>query len=415
VRHSAKYVLLALLLTFLLWRGVVPAMQSLDTDFPNYFISSRLVLEGRFDRVYDDPWFQEQVYSFGIQELGKFSPYPPATAFIMLPIASLQPLTALRVWTIINIGVLVGLILMLSTFLKKDLVWSTLIILLSGHALVNNFRFGQFYLILTLLSLWSLTLWHTERKALSGVMMGIGASLKYFPIVFLPLCMIRKEWKIIGSFLATTVVLILLSIVVIGIEPYRQFVASALVPHLSGNIQNRFSMNFQSWNSLLARIMLFDSHLNPQPMFPSEFGYTLSLMAIYASVVAFLAQGLRSAAALEGDRPLKVQFALLCMAGILLFPASATYHYLLLCLPVSILLSFRAGSWNIEQKAMLAIYICIGFIPYSLLRRYDGRGLLTFVAYPRLFLTSLLFAFALLDVRRSKPNQSFLDHKVHTA
>jgi hypothetical protein len=408
VKQLATYSLLALLTVNLVWRGLIPAMTTLDTDFPNYYVGARLALEGRFERSYDDSWFQEQIRSYGIEEMGKFSPYPPITAFIMMPLASLQPLNALRVWTIINVAVLLSLIVLLSRAVNKSWLWSTLMILLSGHALVNNFRFGQFYLILTLLTLWSLTLWQRDRRWSSGVLMGIGAAIKYFPFVFLPLCMIRKEWRIAYWIVGTVIVLITLSIAVLGFEPYRHFIEGVLIPHLSGNIQNRFSMNFQSWNSLLARLLIFDSTLNPNPVFNSPLGYSLGLLAVYCAVVTLLVIGLRRTAQTWGSSALSVEFSLLCIGGIVLFPASATYHFLLLSIPISILLALGEKSWSIEQKILVALYACIGFIPYSLLRVFDGNGLLTLFAYPRLILTTMILVVALLFVARSREFQS--DH-----
>jgi hypothetical protein len=415
VRQLAKYSLLALLTVHLVWRGIMPALISLDTDFPNYYVGARLALEGRLERSYDDNWFQEQIRAFGIEEMGKFAPYPPITAFIMMPLASLQPLNALRAWTLINLGVLLCLIVLLSKTLNKGWLWCALMILLSGHALVNNFRFGQFYLILTLLTLWSLTFWKRDRRLFSGVLMGIGATIKYFPIVFLPLCLIRKEWRIILSFLGTMIALILVSIAVLGIEPYRRFIEAVLLPHLSGNIQNRFSMNFQSWNSLLARLLLFDSTLNPNPVFNSPLGYSLGLLAVYTAVVTLLVIGLRKTAQTWGNNALSVEFSLLCVGGIVLFPASATYHFLLLSVPISILLALGEKTWSIEQKILVALYACIGFIPYSLLTVFDGNGLLTLFAYPRLILTTMILVVALLIVARPKGFQSDYLERVQIA
>jgi hypothetical protein len=415
VIQFAKYSFLALLTAHLVWRGLVPAFTAVDTDFPNYYVASQLALEGQFDRVYDDVWFQEQIRSAGMASMGKFSPYPPITAFVMMPLAWLGPLNALRAWTVINIGVLICSIMLLSQMLKKDWLWSALMLLLSGHALVNNFRFGQFYLILSLLTLWSFSLWQRDRKVASGVLMGIGAALKYFPILFLPLLMFRKEWKIAAGMVGTIIALSIVSIVVLGLEPHRRFIEATLVPHLQGNIQNRFSMNFQSWNSLFARLMIFDSTLNPQPVLNSPIWYAFGLVASYTSVVTLLVLGMKRAAQIWKDRALNVQFALLCIGGIVLFPASATYHFLLLSVPVSILLALGKKTWSIEQKIILGLYVCIGFIPYSLLREFDGKGLLTLLAYPRLLMTTMIFAATLLFVERSKALQTGHHEQVQIA
>ena len=86
-----------------------------------------------------------------------------------------------------------------------------------------------------------------------------------------------------------------------------------------------------------------------------------------------------------------MDFALLGIGGILLFPASATYHFLLLSVPVAVLLASVDKEWSHEQGILVALYALIGFIPYSLIRQFDGQGLMTFIAYPRLFLMLAMF------------------------
>ncbi len=392
------------MVSLLVWRGLIPAFTVLDTDFPNYYVSARLALKGNFDRVYDDAWFQDQIQSLGINQMGKFSPFPPISAFVVMPLVWLGPLNALRAWSVINIAVLFCLTALLSKMLKKDWLWCSLVLLLSGHALINNFRFGQFYLILTFMTLCSLFLWQRDRRWLSGALAGIGAAVKYFPIIMLPLLISRREWRIVLSLFLTLLLLFVGSAALLGVQPYLHFASGVLLPHLSGNIQDQFSPSFQSWNSLFRRLLIFDPVLNPNPLFNSSAAYSASLGAVYLAVLSLLAFGVRRATLRWKDNSLNVEFALLCIGGILLFPASATYHFLLLSLPISILLALGKASWCMEQKVLVGLYVCIGFIPYSSFKVFDGKGFLTLLAYPRLFLCSMIFAVAVAFVARFDPD-----------
>src|SRR5689334_21293702 len=97
------------------WFGIVPAWSALDTDFPNYYTSARLVVEGRdISRIYEADWFQSRIYAEGIDRQGIFSPLPPVTALLMVPVAFLAPLPALRAWTVVNLLLLAANVILLA-------------------------------------------------------------------------------------------------------------------------------------------------------------------------------------------------------------------------------------------------------------------------------------------------------------
>ncbi|MGE5499988.1 MAG: hypothetical protein ACM3Q2_18080, partial [Syntrophothermus sp.] len=127
------------LVLFQIRYGIIPAWNSVNSDFPNYYTSSRLLLDGKnVSNIYDDTWFQKNISSYGITERGKFSPFPPADAFIMMPVAYAEPLAAKRaclIFNIILIAVTAGLIKNITGLSRP---FSFIIILLSGAALSNN-------------------------------------------------------------------------------------------------------------------------------------------------------------------------------------------------------------------------------------------------------------------------------------
>jgi hypothetical protein len=81
-----------------------PARMQMQSDFPNYYTSAKLVsTQANLDSLYNNRWFNEQIKKQGMEMEGKFSPFTPPTAFVMLPFVSLDPLTAKRTWMIVNI------------------------------------------------------------------------------------------------------------------------------------------------------------------------------------------------------------------------------------------------------------------------------------------------------------------------
>lgn len=70
-----------------------------------------------------------------------------------------------------------------------------------------------------------------------------------------------------------------------------------------------------------------------------------------------------------------------------LFPASATYHFILLAVPVSLLISSRVLGQRISFT-VIALYGLIGFIPYRFFFHLGSSWLP--LAYPRLWLITAL-------------------------
>lgn len=391
MRPVSRLVLLLISGCTLLWFGIVPAWTRIDTDFPNYYTSARLVVEGRdVSMLYDTAWFQTQIYRQGIDRLGIFAPLPPVTALIMVPIALLRPLPALRAWTVVNVILLFSNIVLLSRCTRRDWPYCALLFLGSGIALINDFRFGQCYLLVTLLIMAGYLLQRNSYAGGSGIAFGSAAALKYFPLAFLPMLALRKEWKLFFSLILTMAAIYAVSVSILGTEVHRRFL-TLLPGHLEGNILNPYGAGLQSLNSLLRRFFVFDALWNPSPIVDWQSGYFLAKYSLYLLVLLLTIRGYRGAAMAFGAGALPVQFALFNVAALLLLPASATYHFLLLVFPVALLLGAGSSPWRTEQKILVALFILISWIPYRLFRPFDGRGIMTFAAYPRLGLMIAIF------------------------
>jgi hypothetical protein len=396
-RWFVRFIIFPGLLAFFLYSGLLPALTRLDSDFPNYYTASRLVLQGSdVSRLYDDRWFQERMQESGIQQPGKFSPFPPPTALSFLPLALVQPLTALRIMTILNCGLLVASIYLLARCFNITALSSSIFIFASGIGLSNCFRLGQLYVVLSFTILLGYYFYRNNRPLLAGACFGIFIPIKYFPIVFLVYFALLKEWRLIGVALSVAFVECAISIGALGWKVHEVFLTSVLGQHLLSNFtqQNSFSSTFQSWDSLLRRLFLFDPVLNPVPVLDSAQAYIALKIVIISSLTAICIMTIKKINRGQPEtKPLI--FALLGLFALLLAPGTGTYHYIMLWTPMAILLMHFIKETRLKLfYVTLMLYIMIGFLPYGLLHGFEGKGLLSTLSYPRLYLTLALFLIA---------------------
>jgi hypothetical protein len=395
--RSIAIALFAALVAFVAARGLVPAMSKIDSDFPGYFTAAKIVAEGGpVERLYDDAWFQQQMrrYDFGSQRFGKFSPFPPPTALLLLPLTRMEPLNALRVVTAASVLCLAGSIFLLAGILSLTWVESTVFILLSGYAVINTLRFGQPYIAVSLSCIAGYYAYLKDRPVLAGMCFGLFLPIKYFPVVILVYFAFRKDWKVVlgGGLVVSLIALV--SVGALGWKIHEIFLSSVFGNHLVGVLseQDPFTASFQSFDSLFRRLFVYDAALNPRPWFVFPALHTIGVLVVKASIMlAALAtliklarSGIAAAAA--------PSIGILGILTLLEAPATATYHFVLLWLPVGLLVQyFLCERDPASGYFILGTYALIGFFTYGHTQPFDGRGGLTVLAYPRLFLLLTLF------------------------
>ncbi len=385
-------ILLIVLCLFHLRYGVIPAWSNLNSDFPNYYTSSKLLLEGKdLSKIYDDKWFQQRINEYGIDEIGKFSPFPPPTVFVIIPEALLNPLTAKRIYLLINIFVLIITALLFKKISNFSFIISLNFILLSGAALINNLLLGQFYLILLLLITLGYYYVKSEKEMMSGTFLGIGAAIKYFPLIFIPTLLMKKKNKTAVVLLLTIFSINLIALFFFGMNVYFEFINKVFISHLNGELSNqsKYAVQFQSWNSFLNNLFIYNSIENPTPLVSSPLLFTVAKIFIY---LFFITITTCTMIKIRNDKDfISKGISLSCIIVFVLSPASASYHLLLLSLPVLLLIdnSFNEMKQN-YSLIFLTLYVVTGFIPFVMNKiNIDSSGLFFF--YYRLWLMVLFF------------------------
>ncbi len=371
----------------------MPSWNHVHHDFPNYLVSAQMVVQGEdLTLLYDDAWFNQRIKEAGIEEEGKFTPFPPITSFLMTPLAMLNPIHAKRIWVAVNLGLLILHLVLIRKLANTTWIRSAVIIFLLGAGMANNFLNGQVYLLISTLVF--LAYWHYQRKSFgwAGILLAFAAIIKYLPIIFLAVLLIARNWRLVTAATLTLVALALLQLFYFGIDLNLQYLG-ILQAHLGGEIsgQHGFLYQFQSWNSLFSRLFVFDESLNPQPLLNAPWLKSVLLAVIYSCMLWTFYKLWR----LFGKENIEVILALVGIGVITLLPASATYHCILLLFPITLLIGHGKALEGKLGLFWLTSYGAMGFIPYGL---FWNEAFPTVFLYPRLWLLILFFVLSLVIV-----------------
>jgi hypothetical protein len=382
--------------------GILPAWDKINSDFPNYYTASRLVTEGKdISKIYNDAWFAQQIKNYGIDEPGKFSPFPPPTIFVLVPFASFDSITAKRLFIILNIILLLGTAYIFKKISTLNYINCLNIILISGAGVINNFLLGQMYLLL----LFSIALgyFYLNRNDIkTGVLWGMGAAIKYFPIIYIPILLIKKQWKGLLSLIITIIIINLITLVITGYDIYREFINSVLFNHINGELssQSKYAVQFQSWNSLLRNLFIEDPIENKMPLFNSPGTFIAARVLIYLIFIGatvYIVYRIR-----HGKNFLAFATIILTLLALVLSPASATYHLLLLSFPLILLLFETLGQKKIFYSiCFISVYILIGYLPFVINNVHFLKENLLFGFY-RLWLLVIFFIAAARFILNSR-------------
>lgn len=408
--HAWKGLLLVGLVVYVLVKDVMPALMAVTSDFPTYITSAKIVRDGQdATRLYDGPWFREQMQHHGIRIPDKnivFGPYPPPTALLLVPLAGLQPLTALRVVIALDVLSLIGSTLLLSGIFAWPLVDSALFILLSGHALHTGLAYGHPYILISTVCLLGYYLYLKRRPWLAGLCLGIFVPVKYWPVSILAGFGLHRQWRVVLGGGVGTAAVVLLSIAVLGWEVHHFFLADVVLGHLSGHLSSSalaaHSPQAQSFDMMFAQLFILDPEQNPHPLW--ALGTQTRALALVSTKVLLVLAAAWALVKLVRDTAataLAPTIGILAVLTLLLAPGSGTYTCALLWLPVALLIDyFRSERDRVYAYLIFGIYALIGFIPYGHTNPFDGRGGLTVLAYPRLFLLLAMFVVSIYGVIR---------------
>lgn len=385
----APFVALALVLVQLpvLSRTALDPNQS---DFANYFVPAFVLARGGdLGALYQADVFAEATSVAGLRSLGSFVPHPPPNALWLLPFAHLSPTAAKGLWTLILIAALgVSIWMLRRLWPEVSPSLAALLVLAPALSIRNSLAFGQPYLLLGALLIAGALALRSSHAFSGGLLLGLGAGFKPYALPVGLLFLHPARLRSLAGFVwgAATPVVVLLGLA--GAGPFLEFASKVLPWMMRGEIQDPFAVGWGSVGALANRLFRYEPDLNPAPWadLPSVARF------IGASVPgALLALGVWCGVRALKERRTQEAVSVVVAFALAASPFVASYHLVLLALPVAAVASRLSG--RVLMLWLLA-WAALGSPLLNLFRSLDG--LLTPLAYARFF---ALLAFALMLAR----------------
>jgi hypothetical protein len=355
----------------------------ISTDFPNYYIGA--VAARHHDSLrdlYDWTWFARQMDRAGIEnQLGGYVPQSPATMLPIIPVGGFPPLTAKRIWLVLNLILLVAAIVILTR--TTGVRWEYLIILmLCGYrSLMTNFIYGQYYIFLLFLLTLTLHLFARKRDGLSGFLCGAAFAMKLYSGPLLIYFAARRAWASVLGMAAGTLCVGGIALLLFGWRDIGFYLTHVLPRTLEGNSVDPYNLLTTTPNMLLHRFFLREAALNPHPVLELPWLFFFMRTATQLGPMVFAALGV----VWKADPDRRRDFAWMTIMLVLVSTSTSTHTYILLLAPIAVLL--RGASLP------KTLYL---FASYSTLNHFLPPEL-----YPKIWILLLLFFVAGYDYLRA--------------
>ena len=331
------------------------------TDFPNYYTAAVLTLQRQpLRNFYDWTWFQRRIHYAGIDhQLGGYVPFTPLTMLPTLPLAPLPPLRAKRVWMIFEVLCLAAALALLARLGELHPAAVVALALAAASALRTNFLFGQDYLLLLLLLIAAAWCLARGRPGAAGALLGVVFAIKLYTGPFLLYFAVRRQWRALWGMLASVGILAGAAMALFGYDGVHYFATQVLPRGIDGAVIDPYNPGFATMTAFLRQTFVGEPELNPHPLVdaPALFFWLRSCYVVGLLTTALFLVARRSCS--EGR-----SFAWFLLVVFALSPGTASYHYILLLLPVALLLD-RAAPVRSATLAILYVLVQLPLRPWD--------------------------------------------------
>jgi hypothetical protein len=251
--------------------------------------------------------------------------YPPPSIFLFAPLGWFDVYTALKLWYIFHLIILLLSVFILWQLFLKSSGWIGLItgleLVLTFRGTGTTFQFAQTNFLLLLMTL---LFWRDRKHPLGGVWLSIGIFTKPFLSIFLVYQVLRKYWRsLVGTFVSLCGA-VLLTILTFGLSTFLTYFR----PRQYGDLPSW--VYTQDVNqSLLATILRLTNYNFTQTSPILHPAFIISATLLFG-ITAWLLLRLKS----DYD---DIAFTSALLLALLIYPGTLTHYSILLLTPILIL------------------------------------------------------------------------------
>jgi hypothetical protein len=367
------------------------AWRTLNTDFPNYYLTAQLARQG-YDtsQAYDWRWIQREKDHRAIdQRIVGLAPITPFSTLFVWPLTGLAPLQAKHLWLLLQLALLIPIALMLQELTGQPLRRIALLTV-ACFPLHRNLLYGQFYILLLAMLVAACWAYRRQLSVLSGVLIGLAAMTKIFPAVFLLYFLRKRDGRALLAAGGTMASCFAVSIAVFGWGMHRYYLQSVLPWTLRGEILPPYLLASSSLSTLLHRLLVYEPQWNPHPwhnapMLAAVLAPMLQMVLIAPAILL-----IRPGNKLNEHKWVAIEWSALLCATLAISTIPASYNFTLLLFPMVVLCSELIARW--PAAAVLAVFLYLG-IGSPAWNTANVDGLRVLLHEPRFF---LLLAFTAL-------------------
>lgn len=367
-------------------------------DFTNYYFASRLYLDNQFDQqVYDPYTFNLKTRSLTDQPFYiNYAPVPPLSVLAYIPFAQIKDFSnAKLMFNIIGFALFLLSYYRIIKYLQlENRPLITLVPAIFVSVILNNFYQGQAYFYLTACLLEAFLQWVKRRKLRASILFAIPIALKIFPVILLLFLINQKDVK---TFFGTVFFSFFFSFspaFFLPSEVVFEYFTDVLPRLFKGEINDPFTIYYQSAKVLINKLLVFDLHLNPNAYFDLPRVATLLHLLFQFIVLSGTIVLIRNRKTIAF-----AQFAIVVLAGLLLTGYGSSYSLLLL-LPITLSIPIIIQKTQYKLVAFFLLFLACNVPIYKLLDQ------IVVFQFPRLYALVALLGLILLllhPFKGSKP------------
>ena len=216
VVYSFMFLMLAMnaAVFFTSWRDI----RAGNNDFPVFYSNAQMVREGQAARLYD--FAAENSFVHRVSDLARApNNHLPYELLIFIPLTYLSFGAAHLLWTLVSLGMLLGVALLMRSMPPAELsLRDTLLATLAFFPVWYCLLQGQDSILLMLLFALSFWLWKRGRDDAAGLALAMGLFRPQLVLPFVLVAFLAGKWKFIRGFIPGAVLVLLVSAAVVGVH-----------------------------------------------------------------------------------------------------------------------------------------------------------------------------------------------------
>ncbi len=380
---------------YFLVSALPPAWKTLNTDFPNYYLTARLIREHTDTaRAYEWLWVEREKDHRGLdQRIVGLVPITPFSTLMVWPLASYPALTAKHIWIALNLGLLIGILFLLSRVSGLSPARVGILMALS-YPLQFNFMLGQYYVLLLALLTGACWAAQLRRRALCGFLVGTAAAIKIFPLILILYFLRKRDWRALVACALAIFASLCISIRVFGMEMHRTYLRQVLPWTLRGEGLPPFHLGSSSLSTVLHRLFLYEPQWNPQPAIDAPWLFPVLHATIQFLLLAPAILLIRRTN--SSPQRTALEWSGLLLVSLTISTSPGSYLFTILILPVAVICKSFIGSRRLGLALLtIGAFLAIGWPDWHI---SDRAAWGTLLCVPRLYalLAITLIAFFLL-------------------